>query len=61
LKRFLIKYGKKAPPRLGLLQRPIDILQSLSIAWMGLKPRDDFRDLLFTWANTYLAENVYRN
>ncbi len=59
LEDFLAKHGKKLPPRLGLLQRPVDIVRSLAIARMGLEPRDDFRDLYFTWANTYLAENVY--
>jgi hypothetical protein len=60
LAEFLAQRGERLPRRFGVLQRPIDVVKSRVLARMSSIRRDDLRDLYFDWANTYLAENVYR-
>jgi hypothetical protein len=60
LAEFLRRHGAKLPPRLGVFQRPVDVVKSLAVSWVRPGSREPLRDLYFNWANTYLAENVYR-
>jgi hypothetical protein len=60
LVEFLARRDKKLPPRFGVLQRPIHILRNQLHSRLGWFQRKAYDDLYFLWANSYLAEHVYR-